>query len=330
MTVNIAQPLQIKNITTRNRIVLPPMETKLADDDGNVTGALIEHYVKRAVGGAGLIIIEHAYVNKKGKLSHRQLSLDTDECVPGLTGLVNAIRETGTPCICQISHAGAKADVKITGNFPVVPSASAYASYGSQALKIADIQALEQDFIRAAERAHAAGFDGIEIHGAHGFLLNQFASPLSNRRDDDYGGPMENRLRFQTNVLAEVRKIVGPDYPVFYRLASDDRMENGITAAEGVIMAKYLAEAGFDVLDVSGGLCGSRPPDLDFPGFFIPQAALVKKAVKVPVIGVGGINDPRIADEFIKSGKVDLVAVGRAFLKYPEWASRALSFLGYQ
>lgn len=329
MAPNISEPLKIKNITTRNRIVLPPMETKFADDDGLVTDALIDHYVKRARGGAGMIIIEHAYVNKKGKLSNRQLRMDDDDAVLGQQRLVEAVHAHGVPVICQLSHAGGKADVKVTGSFPVVPSSSAYASYGSHALSTADVVALESDLINAAQRAFEAGYDGVEIHGAHGFLLNQFASPISNRRDDEYGGIMENRLRLQTNVLKGIKRTVGPDATVFYRLAADDRTEGGITAAEGVLMAKYLCEQGYDVMDVSGGLCGSRPHDLDFPGFFVPQAELVKKAVKVPVIGVGGISEPRFADELIKSGKVDLIAVGRAFLKYPEWAERALKFLGY-
>jgi len=171
-----------------------------------------------------------------------------------------------------------------------------------------------------------AGFDAVEVHGVHGYLLNQFTSPLTNRRSDRYGGSLENRMRLPLEIVAEVRARVGLDYPVLYRLGADDMMEGGLTVEEGQRTAVALVEAGVDVMDVSGGHCGYEI-GVTSQGYFLPLAERIKQVIEVPVIGVGGIREPEFADQVIRQGRVDLVAVGRAILHDPEWARKAVATL---
>jgi 2,4-dienoyl-CoA reductase-like NADH-dependent reductase (Old Yellow Enzyme family) len=195
-------------------------------------------------------------------------------------------------------------------------------------LEAAEIEALVDSYRQAARRAKTAGFDAIEIHGAHGFLLSQFASPYTNQRTDQYGGSTENRLRFPLEVISAVRQETGPGFPLLYRFGASDFLQGGLALDEAQKIAPMLVEAGIDVLDISGGLCGSRPKDLkDMPGYFVPLAQSIKSVVDVPVIAVGGITDAVFANSIIADGKADLVAVGRALLKNPNWAREALEQL---
>ena len=188
-----------------------------------------------------------------------------------------------------------------------------------------DIERVLKAFIEAAERAIKSGFDGVEVHGAHGFLLNEFLSPITNKRIDSYGGSLENnRMRFPLMIVENVRKVTKGKL-LLYRLGADDMMEGGFTINEAEIFASKLVEYGADIIDVSGGLCGSRPPELQgIQGYYIHLAEKIRKKVEVPAIGVGGIKDPCFANKVIKEGKVDLVAVGRAQLSDPEWACKAI------
>jgi 2,4-dienoyl-CoA reductase-like NADH-dependent reductase (Old Yellow Enzyme family) len=191
-----------------------------------------------------------------------------------------------------------------------------------------EIQSLVRLFGEAARRACKAGFDAVEVHGAHGFLLNQFTSPLSNRRTDEYGGSFEKRIRFPLEVVEEVRKALGSYSPLLYRLGAYDGQGRGVTIGECQAFARKLVAAGVNTFDVSGGLMGSRPEGLTSQGYFLPLAEKIRQAVEVPVIGVGGIKDPDFADEAIRRKKVDLVAVGRAILADPDWALNATKTLG--
>jgi NADPH2 dehydrogenase len=185
-------------------------------------------------------------------------------------------------------------------------------------------------FVAATHRAIAAGFDFVEIHGAHGYLLNQFLSPLTNHRDDVYGGNLTCRLRLPLQVVRAVRQVVDTNHLLLYRLGASDYLDGGLSESDGQQAAKLLAAAGIDVLDISGGLCGADLPgwDQQSQGYYVPLAAGVRAGVDVPVIGVGGITDPRAADEFIQTGQVDLVAIGRAMLADANWASAARALLG--
>lgn len=318
MLAGLLDPLKVKGLTLRNRIVMPPMHTGLATREGAVTEKLIDHYVLRSE-ALGLLIIEHSYVSLEGKLSERQVGIYNDSLIPGLEKLSSSIHATGTPVVIQINHAGRVASREVTGKHPVAPSPGENA----RELKGEDLEDLAEAFGMAAERAMRAGFDGAEVHGAHGFLLNQFFCPITNRRSDNYGGSLENRMRFPLEVVERVKEKIGGRL-LLYRLGSDDLDAAGTRIEDSQKFAVKLEAAGVDIMDVSGGLCGSRPGQLQgIQGYLIPQAQQVKKMVNIPVVGVGGIKEPEFADNLIREGRVDLVAVGREILKDPEWAKEA-------
>jgi len=270
-----------------------------------------------------LLIVEHCYVSSSGKLSPKQLGIYDDELIGGLERLSGRIHAAGTPVVVQITHAGGVANREVIGAEPAGPSATGK----TRELTRSEIEALVEDFAVAAERVIKAGFDGVELHGAHGFLLNQFFSPLLNKRVDEYGGSLENRMRFPLMVVEEVRKRVKGRL-LLYRLGADDLAPNGTQIESSVAFAVKLEQLGVDVVDVSGGLCGSEPKQLrNVKGYFVPQAYEIKKAVRAPVIGVGGITEAEYADMLVRDGKVDLVAVGRAFWKDPKWAEKAVEAL---
>lgn len=320
--VGLLDPLEVKGLKLKNRIVMSPMHTGFSTMDGAVTDRLIDHYVRRSK-ALGLLIVEHSYVTLDGRLSTNQLGICDDGLVHGLRKLVNSIHATGTPAVIQITHAGKTASTKIIGTRPVAPSSSGY----YRKLRADKIEALTEGFALAAGRAISAGFDGVEVHGAHGFLLNQFFSPITNRRRDKYGGSLENRMRFPLEVVESVKEKIG-GRPLLYRLGSDDLNPAGTKIEDSQKFAVKLEEAGVDIIDVSGGLCGSRPTHLqNRQGYFIPQAQQIRTVIDIPVIGVGGITEPEYAHKLIREAQVDLIAVGRALLKDPNWAIKAIEAL---
>lgn len=324
---SLLSPLEIRNFKIKNRIVMPPMATELATEKGEVTEKLIQHYVERCR-FLGLLIVEHSYVSIEGKISPRQLGIYDDKLIEGLKKLATEIHKYMSPVVIQINHGGGKASSKITGVKPIAPSPVIIPGGVEEPREITlkDIERVLKAFENAALRAIRAGFDGVEIHGAHGFLLNQFTSPITNKRLDAYGRTMEGRFRFPLEVVERVRKVIG-DKLLLYRLGADDMMPGGLTIKESRIFARKLEELGVDIIDVSGGLCGSRPPQLTEQGYFIPLAEKIREVVEVPVIGVGGIREPEFADNVIKEGKVDLVAIGREMLRNPKWAEEAIKKL---
>jgi 2,4-dienoyl-CoA reductase-like NADH-dependent reductase (Old Yellow Enzyme family) len=320
--VGIADPLEVKGLMFKNRIVMPPMNTDLATTDGEVTEKLIEHYTRRSK-SLGLMIVEQSCVSLEGKLSKRQLGIYDDRFALGLKKLSGSVHATGTLVVIQLNHGGTMASEEITRKKPVAPSNAGDA----RELTLSEIEALTQAFGMAAVRAVRAGFDGVEVHGAHGFLINQFYSPLTNRRQDNYGGPPKNRMRFPLEIVSKVKEKIG-ERLLLFRLGSDDLNPKGIRIQDSQEFAAKLQEAGVDIIDVSGGLVGSRPEHLQGKqGYFIPQARRIKKAVSIPVIGVGGITEPEYANKLVKEGYVDLVAVGRELLRDPDWATKAIKKL---
>lgn len=297
------------------------MALDIATEKGEVTPKLIEHYRLRAK-GTGLIIVEHSYVNRFAQAHPCQLGIYDDELIPGLKHLAEEIHKEGVPVGIQISHAGARAL-----SFPCGPSGiqSKYLSRfgqkdpikGSQKLSKDGIQQIVNYFAQAARRAQIAGFDFVEIHGAHGYLLNQFYSPLTNLRRDEYGGTLEKRLRFPIEVIKAVRGAIGENMPIFYRLGADDRLAGGNCIEDSIIAASLLREAGVDCLDLSGGICGylKNGPE----GFFAYMGKAIKPVLDIPVIITGGIKTGIKANEMIVDHSADLVGVGRALLQDPEW-----------
>jgi NADPH2 dehydrogenase len=315
-------PLKVKGYTLRNRIVLPPMQTGRANFEGKVTDRLINFYVKRST-HTGLPIVEHSYVSPTGKIGPKQLAINDDSTINGLEKLSNALHQIGAPAVVQITHAGAVTNKRVIGTKPAGPSPRDK----SRMLETDEIYNLVDDFALAADRAVKAEFDGVELHGAHGYLLNQFWSPLFNKREDKFGGTMENRMHFPLLVTEKVRKVLGSKL-LLYRLGSDDLAPHGTHIEDSVAFAKRLEAAGVDIFDVSGGMCGSEPRQLrQIKGYFVPQANRIKRAVTAPVIGVGGIVEAGFADKLVRDGEVDLVAVGRQFLRDPQWAQNALETL---
>ncbi len=314
-------PLKIGSLELKNRVVLPPMATEKSTVDGFPEEELYEHYEKMSE-GCGLIIVEHSYVNPRGRLSENQLGIYSDEHVDGLRILAEMIKSKGSIAAIQINHAGGKCDEDLTGEKPLAPSDEHFE--GVEQLSIEQMDKIKHDFVRAAERAVKAGFDAVEIHGAHGFLLGQFLSPLTNQRDDEYGGKeLEDRMRFPLEIVEKVREAV-QDTLLIYRLGATDMDEDGLTVEESKKFAEEIEDRGIEIIDVSGNMCGSRPVETEEKqGYFVPLAEKIKSSVDVPVIGVGGIKEPRYADKIVRDGKVDLVAVGREQWKDPDWTKKA-------
>lgn len=328
---NLLTPLKIKDMELPNRIVMPPLANGLADKEGFLKDKLIEHYIGRP--GVGLIIVEHSYINPEGKAHQQQLGIYSDKHIAGLKRLVDAVHEAGNKIGIQITHGGSAVDNDLISdnNKPVAPSAVKHPGRKDgiepAELNLEQIEEIRDDFVQAALRAKEAGFDMVEIHGAHGYLLNQFFSPLTNQRDDKYGGSFEDRLRFPLEVITAVREVLGDDYPLFYRLGTDDYLPGGLTVDDGVKAAPLLEEAGVDVIDLTGGLRGYSVAGND-EGFFLYLARAIKPVTGAKILVTGGIKTPEYANKIVESGDTDLVGVGRAMLKDKLWAEKALEAIG--
>ena len=319
--------IQIGSLKLKNRLVMPLMATGKADA-GYVTEELITYYRDRAQFSApGLIILEHAFIAPAGRASAGQLSIADTKCVAGLTKLVQAIHKAGSAVFAQLNHAGSGAE-------PEVPcknlSASAVASPRKpesgvpREMTRAEILMTEADFVRAALRAVKAGCDGVEIHSAHSYLLNQFYSPLTNQRTDEYGPQtLENRLRFHLETVEAVRKAVGPDVPIALRLGGADYLPDGSTESDAVEACRMLEAAGVDLIDLSGGMCGYVRPEHSEPGYFASMSEKVKAAVDVPVLVTGGVKTIADAEQLLAEGKADLIGVGRALYRDAHWREHA-------
>lgn len=321
--VGLFDSVKINSLEIKNRILMAPMATSLAGEQkGEVTDKLIKHYLDRAE-KTGIIITEHNYIDPVGRFHERQMGIYSDTLIPGMKKLVKAVHDYGTPIGIQLSHAGGKASSHLIGQPPVAPSPIPLEKETPRELTETQIESLVEKFGQAAERALTAEFDLIEIHGAHGFLLNQFYSPITNKRRDNYGGSLKNRIRFPLEVVKRIREIVGDNFPLQYRLGSVDLSPGGVSIEDSEVFARELFWAGINSINVSGGLCGPFPPSLGGEGFFIPQAEAIKKACKAIVIGGGGITNPEFADKVIREKRVDMVFIGRAFLNDPKWAVNA-------
>jgi 2,4-dienoyl-CoA reductase-like NADH-dependent reductase (Old Yellow Enzyme family) len=324
-------PLSFAGLTLRNRVAMPPMWSGKATPEGFVTPAIVEYHRVRAAAGTGLIIVEHSFVDPQGRHSSTQLGVHDDRCVAGLASLAAAIRGEGAVACLQISHAGARASTRVTGRPVVAPSPVTTAREAQPdtpgELTLGEIAGVIEAFAAAAARARAAGFQAVEIHAAHGFLLSQFLSPLTNHRTDHYGGDHARRGRLHLEVLEAVRGKAGADFPVFVRLGMHDERPGGLTLAPACLTASQLVAAGAALIDVSGGLAGSEDPGRG-PGYFVGYAEALKEIVPVPVLVAGGIGDPRMADLIIRSRRADLVGVGRAMLDDPGWTRAAGAALG--
>lgn len=324
--------VHIGKLELHSRLVMPPMATAKSAADGSVTPELCAYYDEKTAGGhLGLVIVEHAYVSPEGQASAGQLSVATYACISGLRRLVEVIHKNGVKAMAQLNHAGSSAKTEVTGLPVLGASAVENPRKGSVPVEmtVADIRRITEDFASAARRVKEAGFDGVEIHSAHGYMLNQFYSPLTNKRTDGYGGvTAAERIRFHLEVLQRVREVVGPDFPIALRLGACDYMEGGSTLDDARLAAKLFEEAGLDLLDISGGFNGYACPGKQRQGYFSPVTETLVHERRIPVLLTGGITEAQAAEELLVAHKADLIGVGRALLQDSEWAKRAHGELG--
>ena len=319
----IDSSVRIGNLELKNRLVMPPMQTDRSDL-GHVTDAMVQYYADRALySSPGLIISEHCCISEQGRASRNQLSIAEDWCIAEHRRVTDAIHASGSCAFIQLNHAGNAAEPLDGGELVSASNVRALRKTGTpvpRPMTAEEIGALQQCFADAAERALAAGYDGVEIHSAHGYLLNQFYSPLTNRRDDQYGsGNMENRLRFLLETVAAVRNRIGLEIPLAVRLGGADYMEGGSTEEDAVAACVLLEKAGVDLLDISGGMCGYVRKGHSEPGYFGSMTEKIKAAVSIPVLLTGGVKTPDEADALLCTGKADLIGVGRALFRDAHW-----------
>jgi len=310
-----------------NRLVMPPMATAKAGRDGKVSQALLDYYTEKSSGGyLSLIIIEHSYIAPEGKASENQLSVSDDTVIPGIRKLAEVIHSNGSRAAMQINHAGSAAQKEVIGTTPLAPSAVANPRRGDmpRAMSRPEISDIVLSFKDAALRVKEAGFDAVEIHSAHGYLLNQFLSPLTNKRTDEYGGDIANRIRIHLQVINAVRSAVGPDFPIQIRLGASDYTEGGTTIEDSKFAARAFEKAGVDIIHISGGFVGYTPPGPTGQGYFAPLSEAIKSVVSIPVILTGGITEIEAAEKLLAEKKADLIGVGRAILQDSNWAKRAI------
>src|SRR5215470_640559 len=328
-------PARIGSVEISNRIVMPPMTTRTADEEGKVTGDTIAYYAARVRGGVGLITCEMASPSRDGRHRRRELGIHDDRFLPGLSQLADEIHRHGAKASIQLGHGGGHTRVDICGETPIAPSAIPHPVYEvtfetivPQEMSHARIAQTVAAFAAAAVRAKRAGFDCVEIHAAHGYLISQFHAPFENRRGDEYGGSLENRARFGLEVLRAVKAAVD-EMPVIYRLSVEDYFAGGLTSPEGKQIAIWAAEAGADALHISAGHYRSLPtahvmiPPMSMPDApFLDFAAEVKQAIRVPVIAVGRLGDPATATAAVADGRADFIALGRTLIADPQWVEK--------
>lgn len=318
-------PYTIKNVTLKNRIVMSPMCMYSShNEDGMLQDWHYTHYVSRAVGQVGLIMVEATAVTPQGRISAQDLGIWSDEHVLGFKKLVKMIKEHGAKAAIQIAHAGRKATVD--GDI-VAPSAIAFndRSKTPKELTINEIKETIEAFKNGARRAKEAGFDIIEIHGAHGYLINEFLSPLSNKREDEYGGSSENRYRFLREVIDAVREVW--EGPLFVRVSAHDYTDGGLTPADYVEYAKQMKQQGVDLIDVSSGAV--VPAKIDaFPGYQVAFADQIRNEAAIPTGAVGLITKAVQAEEILKNNRADLIFIARELLRDPYWPRSAAQELG--
>lgn len=319
------KPLQIGPYTLKNRITMAPVFLGYGTGDGSVSPWQMEHYRSIARGGAAMIVTENAIINHRRSWFGRLIRADQDEFIPELEKLAQAIKDEGVVACCQISHSGRFAYVEK----PV--SASAVRAFDGpvpEEMSLEEIRGTIQDYVKAARRVKQAGFDLVEVHGGTGYLPVQFLSPRTNLRSDQYGGSLENRMRFALEVVQALKEDLGTDFPVGYRFMADEWVPDGFVLEEARIFARKLAELGVAYLSVTAGTYESMftPDKLELSyqeAYMSDLAGKIKKEVNVPVIAAGRISTPAVAERVLSAGQADLVGLGRVLVADPMWPQKA-------
>lgn len=346
------KPGTIGTMTLKNRFVRSATAECLATEDCRITDRYLRAYTQLARGGVGLIITGNYYVHALGRALPRIIVMDKDEIIGDLEKLTRMVHEHDTKIVAQLNHGGRQCDPEVIATVPLAPSAvrDKLNWVKPREMSHAEIEETIEAFGEAARRAKEAGFDGVQIHGAHGYLVTQFLSAYTNRRNDEWGGAFENRMRFLVEVYQSMRSAVGPEYPILIKINAEDFVDGGMTPEEGIIVCKKLDELGIDAIEVSGGILeqglvyvkGDIPRDLAMrnrnlierlalrlkekslqeiarfeEGYFLPQASAVKRNVNVPVIAVGGIRRRATMEHALKSGHADFISMCRPFIRQP-------------
>jgi 2,4-dienoyl-CoA reductase-like NADH-dependent reductase (Old Yellow Enzyme family) len=333
----IFKELKTRNFTFKNRVILAPVATKSADDNGYITDKILDYYDKRSKGGyLSLIITEHVYVTENGKGTPHQISIADDDKIDGLKKLTDIIHKNGVKAFAQLNHVGAKRDSESND----APSAFNIENIWKSNREITkdEILRIEDAFVKAAVRAKSAGYDGIELHSCHGFLLNEFYSPATNHRTDEYGGDILNRIRIHLEIIEKIRAALGENYPIFLRLGAVDFREggnmlpdpdkaakyfaNGSTLQDAIAAAKAFENAGVEALDISGGLNGYTVNGRKDAGYYSELTEAIRKEVNIPVILTGGVTKLSQAEKLLQEKKADVIGIGRAILTDENWSER--------
>jgi 2,4-dienoyl-CoA reductase-like NADH-dependent reductase (Old Yellow Enzyme family) len=325
---------EINGMKLANRFVRSATWEGMATEGGACTPRLVGVYRRLAEGQVGLIITSHAYVRRDGQAGPFQLGIYEDDLKDGLQQMVEAVHGAKGKIVVQVAHAGFFASAKLSGMTPIAVSPAE--QYGKSPRKIVtekEIQEIVVSFGQAARRAKDVGFDGVQLHGAHGYLMSQFLSPVFNKRTDSYGGPVENRARPLIETLREVRTVVGKDYPVLIKLNSEDYLEGGLTLGDSLKVGRMLQEAGIDAIEVSGGTVVSESLGASRVGikseekeaYFRTASKAFKETLDVPIILVGGVRSPDLAEKLLEQGYADYFSMSRPFIREPglvkRWAS---------
>jgi 2,4-dienoyl-CoA reductase-like NADH-dependent reductase (Old Yellow Enzyme family) len=344
-------PVKIGEMEIKNRFVRSATADCLADDNGQITDDYLKHFERLAKGDVGLIITGNYYVNAIGRHISRTPVLDDDSIIDGLRKVVKTVHPYGARIVAQSNHAGRQTDKRVVAN-PVAPSAVKDATAGIKPREMSpeEIEGTIEDFAEASRRVKEAGFDGVQIHSAHGYLINQFLSAHTNRRTDQWGGSPENRRRFLIKVYKAIREKVGPDYPVLVKLSADETVKNGLTLEDAEEICQQLETLGLDAVEVSGGISdkglsimrGDIPNDIVRRDrnmierlvillmintmkknsafeeeYYLPQAAAIKKCVSIPIISVGGMRQAARMERVVEQRQADMVSMARPFVRQP-------------
>jgi 2,4-dienoyl-CoA reductase-like NADH-dependent reductase (Old Yellow Enzyme family) len=325
------EPSEINGLKLENRFVRSATWEGMAADDGACSQKLINLLTELARGGVGLIISSHAYVQKVGQSRAGQLGIYSDAMIPGLQKMTAAVHNHRGKIVCQLNHAGFFGNAKLSGQTPMAPSnVEGIAEGARNELTKEDIRDIVAAFAAAAKRAQTAGFDGVQIHCAHGYLLSQFVSPMFNHRKDEYGGSIEKRARMPLEVLQAIRTVVGNDFPVLIKLNSKEFTDNGLMPEDFVQVGKMLADAGIDAIEVSGGLPinpKTMPSQLGInkkekEAYFQEEARALRKETDVTLILVGGNRSLHVAERLVNEGVADYISMSRPLIREPHLINR--------
>ncbi len=319
-------PIKIGTIEIANRFVRSATHDFMADRDGSVTDRQVSLFKNLARGKVGLIITGHAYVNPQGKASPYQTGVYTDNLIEGLSQIIEAVHQYPSRIFLQLSHAGRQTKPKICGSTPLAPSSVYEPTFKVTPKEMSreEVKGVIDDFIQSSRRAKQAGFDGVELHVAHGYLLSSFISPRTNKRKDEWGGTLSNRLRIVIEIVQGIKGLLGKEFPLIVKLNSSDFLPAGLNIEESIEIAKKMERKGIDGIEVSGGMAeaGKGPvwkglcPEEE-EGYFVDNASKIKAALSIPVFGLGGIRSFSVMEKIIEEGKADLISMSRPFIREP-------------